>query len=337
MPSFEKRNVLVTGGAGFLGSHLCDVLMKTGARVLCVDNFSTGIERNIDGLLRHPDFQFIRADISQPINLEQYPELEAFKIPFQGIQEIYHLACPTAMKRFDAMKIPQLLAQGPGTLNVLALAEKYGARVVFTSSSVVYGPRGEHHVFSHEDDLGAVDHLLPRAAYDEGKRFSETCCELYRQARGVDARIVRVFRTYGPRMPLAEGFTIPDMIASALDGAPVSVHGGEHFQSSFLYVSDAVDGLLRVMAATENLGPVNIGSDVDLLLADVAARIVALTGSKSQVKVESPLPFLSDVTLPRIEKAKEMLGWIPLVSLDDGLKRTIDDVRANRILLSHNA
>ena len=333
-PIFEKKNVLVTGGAGFIGSHVCDALIRDGARVICIDDFSTGIERNVDALLQNADFQFIRADISQPFDLEKMPELEAFKIPFQGIQEIYHLACPTAIKRFDAFKVATLSVSSRGTLNILECAEKYGARTVFASSSVVYGGRNETKVYFDEEDIGAVDHLLPRSAYDEGKRFAETCCEMFRQARGADVRIARIFRTYGPRMPLFDGHVIPDFIMNALDGKPLVIYGDEHFRTSLVFVDDVVDGLTRLMAAAEVSGPINIGSDVDLKVVDVAKIILLLTESASEIRYEPALPFLTELGLPRITKAREQLGWLPLVTLESGLRKTVEDVRANRILLS---
>ncbi len=334
-PIFEKKNVLVTGGAGFIGSHLCEDLIKDGARVICVDDFSSSIERNIDMLLKHPDFQFIKADITKPLDLETFPELEAFKIPFQGIQEIYHLACPTAIKKFDAMKVHTLKTNSTGTIRILDIAEKYESRVVFGSSSVVYGGRSEGQLFFEETHEGIVDHMSPRAVYDEGKRFSESACVAYHQGRGVDVRIARIFRTYGPRMPLFDGHLIPDFIIDALEGKPLTIYGDEHFKTSLVYVDDVVDGLVKLMGIEENPGPVNLGSDVDLLMVDVANTILGHTESKSEVSFAPPLPFLTELGLPRIQKARDVLGWLPLVRLEDGLRETVEDVRANRILLSN--
>ena len=334
-PIFEKKNVLVTGGAGFIGSHLCEQLIKDGARVICVDDFSSSIERNIDLLLKHPDFQFIRADITEPLDLEAYPELEAFKIPFQGIQEIYHLACPTAIKQFDALKIHTLKTNSVGTIQVLDIAQKYESRVVFTSSSVVYGGRSEGQLFFDESHEGIVDHISPRAVYDEGKRFAETACTAYWQTKGVDVRIARVFRTYGPRMPLFDGHLIPDFIINALEGKDLVIYGDEHFKTSIVYVDDIVDGLVKLMEIEQNPGIVNLGSDVDVHMVDVANMILSKTGSAGQVTFEPPLPFLTELGLPRIQKARDTLGWLPLVRLEEGLQETVEDVRANRILLSN--
>lgn len=334
-PIFEKKNVLVTGGAGFIGSHLSERLIKEGARVICVDDFSSSIERNIDLLLKHPDFQFIRADITQPLDLESFPELEAFKIPFQGIQEIYHLACPTAIKKFDALKVHTLKTNSVGTIQMLDIAEKYESTVVFASSSVVYGGRTEGQLFFEETHEGIVDHLSPRAVYDEGKRFSESSCVAYWNGRGVDVRIARIFRTYGPRMPLFDGHLIPDFIMNALEDKSLVIYGDEHFKTSLVYVDDIVDGLVKLMAIEQNPGPVNFGSDVDLRMMDVANSIIHQTSSNAQVQFEPPLPFLTELGLPRIQKARDILGWLPLTRLEDGLRETIEDVRANRILLSN--
>ncbi|MBI2476617.1 NAD-dependent epimerase/dehydratase family protein, partial [Candidatus Uhrbacteria bacterium] len=256
---------------------------------------------------------------------------------FQGIQEVYHLACPTAIKRFDAHRLDTLKANSVGTVRVMEAATEYEARVVFASSSVVYGGRTEGKLFFDEDAEGVVDHTSPRAVYDEGKRFSETCCVAYEQMKGVDARIARVFRTYGPRMPLFDGHLIPDFVMNALDQKPLVIYGDEHFKTSLCYVDDIVDGLMKLMALPENPGPVNLGSDIDVRMVDVAHMIAHLTESSSEVVFEPPLPFLTELGLPRIQKAREVLGWLPLVRLEDGLRRTIDDVRANRILLSNIA
>lgn len=334
-PIFDAKNVLVTGGAGFIGSHVCDRLIRGGARVICIDNFVSSQERNIDFLLKHPNFQFLKLNIAEPFDLESFPELEAFKIPFQGIQEIYHLACPTAIKKFDAHKLDTLHANSRGTLNVLDAAARYGARTVFASSSVVYGPRREDRMFFDEDDEGVVDHTTPRAVYDEGKRFSETACIAYGQTRDVDVRIARVFRTYGPRMPLFDGHLIPDFVIAALEGKPLVIYGDEHFKTSLCFVDDVVDGLMKLMGVAEHVGVVNVGSDVDVLMVDVANTIASLTESSSQVVFEPPLPFLTELGLPRIARARETLGWLPLVRLEDGLRRTVDDIRANRILLTN--
>lgn len=329
---FDKKNILVTGGAGFIGSHLCERLLKD-ARVICVDNFVTSQESNIDLLLKNPDFEFIRHDINVPFDLETFPELARFKLKFQGIQEIYHLAVPMSPKKFDQYRMQTLYTSSIGTKNVMDAAVKYGAKVLFTSSSVVYGPRPADGRPFKEDEWGTANMLSPRACYDEGKRFTETICSTYAQVHNLDAKIVRVFRTYGPRMPLFDGHMIPDFILNALDGKPLQIFGDETFRTSLVYVSDVVDGLIKVMKAPSDIGPVNLGSDLDMPIVDVAQRILQMTGSSSAISFQPPLMFMTQLGLPDITKAKEKLSWLPLVSIDDGLKRTIDYTIANKKLL----
>ncbi len=329
----QKKTVLVTGGAGFIGSHLCERLLKEGARVMCVDNFATSHVRNIEALLQNPDFYFLRLDVNTPFNLEKLPELEPLKIPFEGIDEIYHLACPTTIKQFDQFKIQTLLSNSIGNYHILEAAVKYKSKVLLSSTSVVYGARDKDELFFNEDREGVLDHLSPRACYDEGKRFSETMFETYRQVHGIDAKIARIFRTYGPRMPLFDGHLIPDFVLNALDGKDLVIYGDETFSTSLCFVTDVVDGLIRLMAAKPGLGPVNIGDDKDLKIVDVANKIIELTGSSSKIVYEAELPFLTELGLPRIDKARE-LGWLPLVRLDDGLTKTVEYVKANKILLT---
>lgn len=332
---FEKKIVLVTGGAGFIGSHLCEALLAKGdAHVVCLDNFSTSQEANIDHLLRHPDFEFIRHDINAPFDPEAFPELARFKVKFQGIQEIYHLACPTSPKRFEQHRMQTLYANSLGMKNALDLAVRYKSRVVHASTSVVYGPRpADGHLFK-EEEQGSTDTLGPRACYDEGKRFAESCCATYHQVHGLDVRIARIFRTYGPRMPLFEGHMIPDFITNALDGVDLEIFGDASFKTSLVYVTDVADGMMKLMALPQDIGPVNIGSDLDVPIVDVANRIIEMTGSTSKIIFKESLLFLSQLGLPEIVKAKEKLGWIPLITLDEGLKKTIDYTIANKTLLT---
>jgi UDP-glucuronate decarboxylase len=275
---FDKKNILVTGGAGFIGSHLCDELVRDN-KVICIDDFSTGDEKNIDHLLADPNFSFIKHDVSEPIELEKLPELKKFKIEFQGIQDIYHLACPTSPANFDNNKIANILALSYGTKNIMDLAVKYQARVVHFSSSVVYGGRSvdEHKV--SEDKIGQVDMNSKRASYDEGKRFAETIVSTYRAVHQVDAKVMRLFRTYGPRMKLNDGHLIPDFIFNALDNKDLEIPGNENFASAFCYVSDVVDAALKLMEAETPL-IVNVGSDVDINLSDLAQKIFDMLGAK---------------------------------------------------------
>ena len=331
---FQNKNILVTGGAGFIGSHLCEQLLRDGHRVICVDNLSTGDASNINPLLQHTNFRFIRLDINQPFDLESHGELAAFKLPFQGIQQIYHLACPTSIKNFDQFKIQTLLSNSLGNHHVLELAKKYRARVLLASSSVVYGERTDKTALVQETDMGVVNHLTPRACYDEGKRFSETMFETYHQVHGLDIRIARIFRTYGPRMPLFDGQLIPDFVLNALDGSDLVMNGGLDFSTSLAFVTDVIDGITRIMGAPEYPGPVNLGSDVNLKLVDVAQMIIDMTESSSKIVEGESFAFLSELALPRIDRAKE-LGWFPLVRLEDGLRRTVEYMKANRLLLTN--
>lgn len=332
MPSFDKKNILVTGGAGFIGSHLCERLIKD-SRIICFDDFSTGGVMNIDLLLKHPDFELVRQTVSEPIDLESLPELKSFKIKIQGIQEIYNFACPTSPKRFEEFKMRTLEVNSIGTKNVLDLAARYKAKLVHASSSVIYGPRLRDKQVFKEDDYGVVNHMTPRGCYDEGKRFAETMVNTYREVYGLDAKIARIFRTYGPREKLFDGEMIPDFIINALDNKNLVVYGDESFTTSLCYVDDIVSGLIKLMSASFDIGPVNFGNSEDLKIVEVAQRIIEMTGSSSQIVFDNPLIFMTPLCLPDIGKAKELLGWVPLVRLEDGLRKTIDYMQAHKSLL----
>ncbi len=332
-PIFDKKNIVVTGGAGFIGSHLCEKLLAEGHRVICVDNLISSSLQNIDFLLKNPDFEFIRHDMAMPFDPEQFPELERFKVAFQGIQQIYHLACPMSPKAFEQTRMQILYANSLGMKNALDLAVKYKARVVFTSTSSIYGPRplDNHHI--KEDEKGEVELHGPRSCYDEGKRFAETCCDTYKRVHGVDVRIARVFRTYGPRERLNSGEMVPDFILNAIDNKEIEIYGDETFTTSLCYVADVVDGLMKIMATDQDLGPINIGSDIDLPLVDVVRAILEMTGSTSRITFKPSMLFMTPLGLPDLTKAKEKLGWMPLVPLDEGLKRIIDYTMAYKNIL----
>ncbi len=330
---FDKKNILVTGGAGFIGSHLCEKLLAEGARVICVDNLISSALNNIDFLLKNPDFEFIRQDISTPLTLENFPELERFKVAFQGIQEVYHLACPMSPKDFEKTRMQVLYANSLGTKNALDLALKYRARVLFASTSSVYGPRPADNHFIKESELGMVDTLGPRCSYDEGKRFAESACQTYRQVHQLDVRIARIFRTFGPRQRLFSGEMVPDFIVQALDGKDLELYGDETFTTSLCYVTDLVDGIMKLMAMDQDIGPVNLGSDTDIPLVDVVQRILEMTNSSSKMSFQPSLTFMTPLGLPDLSKAKEKLGWMPLVPLDEGLKRIIDYTVAMKQLM----
>lgn len=325
---FDKKIALVLGGAGFIGSNLCDELLKT-SKVICIDNFSTGNEKNIDHLLSEPDFEFIRHDMTEPIALDNLPGLQKFKIKFQGIQEIYNLACPMSVKNFSNNKIATLLASSLATKNALDLAMQYNASILHFSSSVVYGPRGSENLKLKESDITNVDFLSARSAYDEGKRFAETMVINYQRENGIKAKIVRLFRIYGPRMPLGDGQMLPDFIDNASDNINLTIFGDKDFASSFCYISDCIDACLK-MINSDFVGPINIGSDVDVNLTDVANKVIALLGSKSGVDYAEKKEFMTPLCLPDISMARDKLGWLPVVPLEKGLKATIHHIKADR-------
>ncbi len=325
---FDKKNILVTGGAGFIGSHLCDELIKD-SKVICVDNFSSGSEKNIDHLLSDPNFEFIKHDITKPLDLSKYPELQKFKIEFQGIQEIYHLACPMSPKNFEKNKIEVVLANSYGVKNALDLACKYSAKFVHASSSVIYGDQIKKGHKIRENELGETDPISSRASYDEGKRFAETIVESYREIKKVDAKILRIFRTYGPRMKIGDGQMIPDFINNALDGKDLLIHGDNSFSSSFCYVSDSVDALTKAMDV-DFKGPINIGSDVEIKLEDLANRVISIMGANVKIEYEDHILFMKSLNVPDISKARNELEWMPVISLDKGLEMTIYELRASK-------
>ncbi|MCU0679923.1 MAG: NAD-dependent epimerase/dehydratase family protein [Planctomycetes bacterium] len=329
---FDKKNILVIGGAGFIGSHLCDELVKT-SKVICVDNFCGSSEKNIDHLLSNPDFAFINHDASIPIDLEALPELKKFRVPFQGIQEIYNLACPTSPKHFLENRIKTLIANSLLIKNVLDWTVKYEAKLVHFSSSVVYGLRANDSgaAIMKEDFVGLVNHVSPRSSYDEGKRFAETMVVNYRDFYNIDAKIIRVFRTYGPRMELNDDQMIPDFVNNALDGNDLVIFGDQNFSSSFCYVSDVVDAAVKLMDSTIK-EPLNIGSDVDVKLSDIAQMIITETKSQSKITYENGKLFMTQLCLPDIYRARNDLGWMPVVTLKNGLKKTIFDLQAHKRL-----
>lgn len=327
----ERKNVVVIGGAGFLGSHLCDELVHSH-QVICVDNFISGSQSNIDRLLSDPNFLFIRHDMVNPLDLEALPETERFRVKARGVAEVYNLACPTSAKQFEEFRIRTLETNAWGTRNALELARKYKAKFLHFSSSVVYGARREDNAAFPENYWGYVNALSPRACYDEGRRFAETAVVTYQQVYKLDAKIIRVFRAYGPRMKLFDGQMIPDFITAALDNKELIIYGDASFSTSLVYVSDVVDAAIKVMESAE-AGPFNVGSPTDIKLDDVAKQIIALTGSKSTVAFQPPLLFMTSLGLPDITLIKETLGWLPVVALDEGLHKTIDYTKAEQSIV----
>ena len=330
---FDRKNIVVFGGAGFLGSHLCEQLVK-GSKVICIDNFSTGTVENISLLMQNANFKFIRHDISQPLDLLTIRELADFKIEWQGIQEIYNLACPTSAKNFDNLVINTLDANSLAMKNVLEMVKQYEAKFLQLSSAVVYGSRRDDKMKFLETDNGVVDFTSPRACYDEGKRFSETMCFTYRDRFNLPIKIARIFRTYGPKMLLNDGQMIPDFIVNALENKELVIYGDANFTTTLLYIDDVIDGLIKIMEADKN-EVFNIGSDVDYKLSDVAQKIIDMTVSQSKIVYKEPLMFMTALGKPDISKAKKLLGWFPVTGLDMGLEKAVEYARANKRLLKN--
>lgn len=329
----DIKNIVVTGGAGFIGSHLCNRLIKEGHRVICIDNLEGGNETNINHLFAHPHFEFLKMDITQPLNLQDIPELKKFSLKGQGIQEIYNFACPTSPKDFMHLRYQTLWANSVGIINVLELARMYQAKILHASSSVVYGALPPEITQVSETNHGTMDFLGMRACYDEGKRFAETSVSTYQQVHRMDAKIARIFRTYGPRVPINHGHMIPDFILSAIDKKPLVIFGDESFASSLLYIDDLIDGLLRFMDAPMGIAPLNFGGEQEYVLKDVAQSVIRLTNSSSTIEYQAPLLFMSPLPMPNITHAKQELGWIPLTTLEEGLKASIEFTFAEKAVL----
>ncbi len=330
MPIFDKKNVIVAGGAGFIGSYMCEELIKD-SKVICLDNFIDGEERNIDKLLSNPNFVFIKHNINEPIDLEILPELQKFKIEFQGIQEIYNFACPTSPKNFKKNIQEILETNSLGVKNLLDLAIKYKSKFFHASSSVVYGPR-KLNIKTPEYYPGVVDINSERGAYDEGKRFAETLVMNYAKIYNLDVRIARIFRTFGPRMKLNDNRMLPDFIYNALKNKNIVIYGDKNFSSSFCYIKDIIDGIKKLMAS--NLKePVNLGSERIIKVSEIAKKIIKKLNSSSEIEYHNPILFMTQLCLPDIKKAKDELGWLPIISLDKGLDILIDYVKASESLL----
>jgi len=327
----DRPTILVAGGAGFIGSHLCDNLVQT-ANVICIDNFITGQEENIDLLLQNPNFRFIKHDLKDSIDLESYAELEPFKIKYQGVQQIYNLACPTSPKDYHHIPIETLRANAEATRQLLDLAVKYKAKFLHASSSSIYGePAPNVHEFK-EDYWGMVDPVGPRSCYNEGKRFAESLVVNYGEYQGVSYRIARIFNTYGPRMKMKDGRMIPDFINHAIADKNLIIYGSGEELSTYCYISDMVDGLTKLMAYDEG-GIFNLGAPETESIKQVAQLVIKLAGSSSGLENTESLPYWARQGVPDITKAKEVFGWFPLVKLEDGLRQTIEYAKAHQRIL----
>jgi UDP-glucuronate decarboxylase len=304
--------ILVTGGAGFIGSHLCRRLLAGKHEVLCLDNFFTGSKRNIHELLDDHRFELIRHDITEPIFLE--------------VDRIFNLACPASPIHYQLNPVKTVKTSVMGAINMLGLAKRVKARILHASTSEVYGDPSVHP--QPESYWGHVNPIGPRSCYDEGKRVAETLMFDYHWQNKVDIRVIRIFNTYGPRMAFNDGRVVSNFVLQALRGEPITVYGSGAQTRSFQYVDDLIEGMLRMMDQDGFVGPVNLGNPEEFTVRELAELVIELTGSSSPL-VEADLPRDDPrQRQPRIELARERLGWEPRIPLREGLQRTIDWFRA---------
>ncbi|MBU4360919.1 GDP-mannose 4,6-dehydratase [Patescibacteria group bacterium] len=320
-----KQNILITGGAGFIGSHLADVLVKEN-HVIVIDNFVTGSEKNIDHLLQNPNFEFVKYDLTHPFDLIKFPELRKFKVELQGVQQIYHLACPTSPKEYNKYPIETLMTNSHATWNALEIAKQFKSKFLFLSSSAIYGDLETQNPIK-EDEWGHVNPIGPRSCYNEGKRFAESLIMNYNKKFNVDTKIARVFNTYGPRMKVDDGRMIPDHIVAALNNKDLVIYGSQEDEGSYCYIQDLIEGITRLIESDIHT-PVNLGSTEKYKLADVARFIARISGSQSEIKFET-LPEYSGKhqLIPDISLAKQEIDWFPIVTLEKGLEKTIEDMK----------
>jgi UDP-glucuronate decarboxylase len=304
--------VLVTGGAGFLGSHLCDRLIERGDEVICIDNFFTGSKENVRHLLGHPRFELIRHDIVHPLFVEA--------------DRIFNLACPASPEAYQYNPIKTIKTSTVGMVNIMGLAKRCGARVLHASTSEVYGDPLVHP--QTEDYWGHVNPIGPRSCYDEGKRIAESLMVNYHQEHGTEIRIIRIFNTYGPRMAPDDGRVVSNFIMQALKGEDLTVYGDGLQTRSFCYCDDLIAGMLKLMDQDEHTGPINIGNPVENTMLELAEAVIKVTGSRSKV-IHMPLPKDDPKKrCPDITRARTQLGWEPKVSLAEGLKSTMEWYKA---------
>lgn len=301
------NRVLVTGGAGFIGSHLCDRLLAEGNDVICADNLFTGSKDNIRHLLGNPYFEFIRHDVTEPLYVE--------------VDQIYNLACPASPVHYQYNPIKTAKTSVYGAMNMLGLAKRTKARILQASTSEVYGDPEVHP--QPESYRGCVNPIGIRSCYDEGKRMAETLFFDYHRQNGVDIRVIRIFNTYGPRMNPEDGRVVSNFIVQALRGEDITIYGDGTQTRSFCYVDDLVEGMYRMMNTEDFTGPVNLGNPGEFTMLELADKIIEMTGSRSKL-VYMPLPS-DDPTQrkPVIDLAKEKLDWQPIIALEEGLKKTI--------------
>jgi UDP-glucuronate decarboxylase len=309
---FRQKRILVTGGAGFLGSHLCDRLIAAGHEVLCVDNLFTGTRRNIAHLLNNPAFEFIRHDITFPLYVE--------------VDEIYNLACPASPIHYQHDPIQTTKTSVHGAINMLGLTKRLGAKILQASTSEVYGDPSVHP--QTEEYWGNVNPIGPRSCYDEGKRCAETLFFDYHRQLGLKIKVARIFNTYGPRMHPNDGRVVSNFIVRALEGKPITIYGDGSQTRSFCYVNDLIDGLIRLMDSPDEVtGPINLGNPNEMTVMDLAELVRQRTGSSAPIELHELPADDPKQRQPDISKARQLLGWEPRVGLDDGLSQTIDYFR----------
>ncbi len=304
----SRKRILVTGGAGFLGSHLIDRLLALGHEVLCVDNLFTGSKRNVDHLHTHPRFEFMRHDVTFPLYVE--------------VDEIYNLACPASPIHYQYDPVQTTKTSVHGAINMLGLAKRMRCRIFQASTSEVYGDPEIHP--QSEEYWGHVNPIGPRSCYDEGKRCAETLFFDYHRQHGLDVKVARIFNTYGPRMHFADGRVVSNFIIQALQNQPITLFGDGRQTRAFCYVDDLIEAILRLMETGRDItGPINIGNPEEFTIRQLAEKVVQMTGSSSSI-IEKPLPENDPrQRQPDISKAKSLLDWNPTVTLDVGLDRTI--------------
>ncbi|MEO6874608.1 MAG: UDP-glucuronic acid decarboxylase family protein [Opitutaceae bacterium] len=299
--------ILVTGGAGFLGSHLCERLLNDGNEVICIDNLFTGRKRNITHLLKNPGFEFVRHDVIDPFKFE--------------VDQIYNLACPASPPHYQYNPIKTIKTSVMGSINCLGLAKRLKARVFQASTSEVYGDPQIHP--QPESYWGNVNPIGKRSCYDEGKRCAETLFFDYHRENKVDIRVVRIFNTYGPRMHEADGRVVSNFIVQALRGEDITIYGDGSQTRSFCYVDDLIEGFIRLMAQTETVGPMNIGNPGEFTMLQLAQLTLKLVGGKSKIVHRALPPDDPKQRQPDITLAKKVLKWEPKVQLEEGLQRTV--------------
>ncbi|MCB2190960.1 MAG: SDR family oxidoreductase [Deltaproteobacteria bacterium] len=306
------KRILVTGGAGFIGSHLVDALLEKGHEVLCLDNFFTGSKSNVARHLGNPLFEVVRHDVVEPILLE--------------VDQIYNLACPASPVHYQYNPVKTVKTNVMGTLNMLGMAKRVGARILQASTSEVYGDPEVHP--QTEEYWGNVNPIGIRSCYDEGKRLAETLMMDYHRSNGVDVRIVRIFNTYGPRMAVNDGRVVSNFAVQAIKGQPITIYGDGTQTRSFCYVDDLVAGMIAMMEAEEFIGPVNLGNPSEFTMLELAEKVIKLSGSSSPLEFRPLPPDDPTQRQPNISLAQQKLGWSPTVELEQGLKPTLKYFRS---------